>query len=50
MEDKPIFVSGTARAINFANMAAQEVNWSYIRELEYDYLQNSWLVMDDDDE
>ena len=50
VEDKPIFVSGSARAIDFANMAAQEVNWSYIRELEADYLQNSWLVMDDEDE
>ena len=41
---------GAVRAINHANMMAQEVNWPVCREAMYDFLQNSWLVMDDDDD
>ena len=50
MEELRIPVDGAVRAINHANMMAQEVNWPVCREAMYDYLQNSWLVMDDDDE
>ncbi len=50
MEELRIPVDGAVRAINHANMMAQEVNWPVCREAMYDYLQNSWLVMDDEDE
>ena len=43
-------MDGAVRAINHANMMAQEVNWPVCREAMYDFLQNSWLVMDDDDD
>ena len=38
------------RAIQFAEMDVQEINWAYIRVLMDDYLQNSYLVLDDDDD
>lgn len=38
------------RRINFAEMATQELNWYFCREDMNNYLQNSWLVLDDDDE
>ena len=50
MEELRIPVDGAVRAINHANMMAQEVNWPVCRDAMYDYLQNSWLVMDDDEE
>ena len=50
MEELRIPVDGAVRAINHANMMPEEVNWPVCREAMYDYLQNSWLVMDDDDE
>ena len=50
MEELRIPVDGAVRAINHANMMAQEVNWPVCREAMYDFLQNSWLVMDDDDD
>ena len=50
MEELRIPVDGAVRAINHANMMAQEVNWPVCRDAMYDYLQNSWLVMDEDDE
>ena len=50
MEELRIPVDGAVRAINHANMMAQEVNWPVCREAMYDFLQNSWLVMDEDDD
>ena len=44
MEELRIPVEGAVRAINYAGMATQEVNWPYCREQMYDYLQNSFLV------
>lgn len=38
------------RAIWFAAMAAKEINWPASRAKMQDYLQNSFLVLDDDDE
>ena len=50
VEELRIPTDGAVRAIGFADMAAQEVNWPVCREAMYNYLQNSWLVLDDDDE
>ena len=50
IEELRIPVDGAVRAIGFANMAAQEVNWPVCREAMGDFLQNSWLVMDDDED
>lgn len=38
------------RPILFAKMLAQEINWPYCREVFQDYLQNSFLVADDEDD
>ena len=38
------------RSHHFANMATWEVNWGAVREDYADYLQNSFLVADDEDE
>ena len=38
------------RPILFAEMLAQEINWPYCREAFQDYLQNSFLVADDDED
>ena len=38
------------RAIWFAAMAAKEINWPSARAKMLDYLQNSFLVIDDEDE
>ena len=49
IEELRIPVDNASRAIDHANMAAQEINWPVCREAMADFLQNSWLVMDDDD-
>lgn len=41
---------GAATPITYAGMSAQEVDWEVCREAMADYLQNSFLVLDDDDE
>ena len=41
---------GAVRPINFAAMAAQEVDWEACRAAMAYYLQNSFLVVDDEDE
>ena len=38
------------RAINYAGMAAKEINWTSAREKMQDFLQNSFLVIDDEDD
>ena len=38
------------RPINYAGMAAKEINWTSAREKMQDFLQNSFLVIDDEDE
>ena len=50
IEELRIPEDDAVRRINFAEMATQELNWPYCREKMNDYLQNSWLVLDDDDE
>ena len=35
---------------HYAGMATQEINWAYCREQMADYLQNSFLVADDEDD
>lgn len=35
------------RRIKYAGMMTEEINWPYCRERMYDYLQNSFLVVDD---
>ncbi len=41
---------GAVKPINFAAMAAQEVDWEACRAAMAYYLQNSFLVVDDEDE
>lgn len=50
IEELRIPADNAVRRINFANMMAEEINWSYTRELMADYLQNSFLVVDDEDD
>ena len=50
IEELRIPPDGAVRAIGFANMATQELNWPACRAAMADYLQNSWLVMDEEDE
>lgn len=41
---------GAATPITYANMSVQEIDWPVCREAMADYLQNSFLVLDDDEE
>ena len=50
IEELRIPPEGAAHSIDYANMAAQEVDWEVCRAAMADYLQNSFLVADDDDE
>lgn len=38
------------RPINYAGMAAKEINWVSAREKVQDFMQNSFLVIDDEDD
>lgn len=49
IEELRIPVDGAVRPIGFSG-ASQEVNWPVCREAMYDFLQNSWLVMDEEDD
>ena len=50
IEELRIPMDGASRPIQHANMAAQEIYWPYCRAQMEDYLQNSFLVADDEDE
>ena len=50
IEELRIPADEDVRAIWFAGMAAKEINWPEARAKMQDYLQNSFLVIDDDDE
>ncbi len=50
IEELRIPVENAVRAINFSAMAAQELNWPVCREAFQDYLQNSFLVVDEDED
>ena len=49
IEELRVPVDNASRPILHARMTAQEINWPVCREAMADFLQNSWLVMDDDD-
>ena len=50
IEELRIPADEDVRPINFANMSAKEINWPSAREKMTDFLQNSFLVIDDDDD
>ena len=50
IEELRIPTDGAVRRIKFADMMAEEINWPVCREKMADFLQNSWLVIDDEDE
>ncbi len=50
IEELRIPVEGAVRSHHYAGMATQEINWAYCREEMADYLQNSFLVADDEDD
>ena len=50
IEELRIPQDGDATPITYASMAVQEIDWVHSREVMDDYLQNSFLVLDDDDE
>ncbi len=41
---------GAVTPINYANMAVQEIDWEACRQAMANYLQNSFLVIDDEEE
>ncbi len=49
VEELRIPPENAVKPIDFANMAAQEVDWEACRTAMADYLQNSFLVIDDED-
>ena len=50
IEELRIPMEGAVRSHHYAGMATQEINWYYCREQMDDYLQNSFLVVDDEDD
>ena len=50
IEELRIPVELAVRRINYANMIAEEIHWPACRQALADYLQNSFLVIDDDDD
>lgn len=50
IEELRIPGDGQYHAINYASMSVQEIDWASCRETMNDYLQNSFLVMDDEDD
>ena len=50
IEELRIPQDGTYHAISYAGMAVQELDWNAARFAMEDYLQNSFLVMDDEDD
>jgi len=49
IEELRIPPDGAVSAINFAAMAAQELDWEACRQAMANYLQNSFLVIDEDE-
>ncbi len=47
IEELRIPQDGDASPINFAGMSVQEIDWEHSREVMADYLENSFLVLDD---
>ena len=50
IEELRVPAEGDSRPINYAEMAAKEINWPAARAKMQDFLQNSFLVIDDDDD
>ena len=50
IEELRIPMEGAVRSHHYAGMATQEINWPYCREQMADYLQNSFLVADDEED
>lgn len=50
IEELRIPPDGAVTPITFASMAAQEVDWGVCRKTMADYLENSFLVIDEDEE
>lgn len=50
IEELRLPVDGAARPITYANMSVQEIDWDVCRQAMNDYLQNSFLVIDDEDD
>ena len=50
IEELRIPADEDVRPITHANMSAKEINWPSAREKMADFLQNSFLVIDDDDD
>ena len=48
IEELRIPVEGAYHPITYANMAVQEIDWKTCRDAFQDYLQSSFLVMDED--
>lgn len=48
IEELRIPVDGAFKPITYAGMAVQEIDWKTCREAFWDYLQSSFLVMDED--
>ena len=48
MEELRIPPDGAAHGITYAGMAAQELDWAVCRDAMADYLENSFLVLDED--
>ncbi len=49
VEELRIPIDGAATPINYAAMAVQEIDWPACREAMQNYLQSSFLVLDDED-
>ena len=49
IEELRIPSDGAVRPITYAGMETEEVNWPMCREAMDNYLQSSFLVMDDDE-
>ena len=47
IEELRIPIDGAVSPINYANMSVQELDWPVCREAMQDYLQNSFLVIDE---
>ena len=50
IEELRIPPDGAARPINYASMAVQEIDWEICRQTMNNYLQTSFLVIDEDDD
>ena len=48
IEELRIPPDGAVHPITYVGMAAQELDWNVCREVMSDYLENSFLVMDED--